>query len=51
VNSTVGPSFNENFTEKSTYESHKQCIRPTNFDVNAVESEFQRYPNSGFTIS
>ena len=29
VNSVVGPSFNENFAEKSTYRSRKQCTGPT----------------------
>ena len=40
VNSAVEPNFNENFIEKSTCKSHKQCIKPTNFDANAAESEF-----------
>ena len=29
VNSTVRPSFKENFTEKSTYGFCEQCIGPT----------------------
>ena len=29
VNSIMGPSFNENFAEKNTYESREQCTGPT----------------------
>ena len=39
-------SFNKYFAEKSTYVSCKQYMRPTNFDANVAESEFQLYPNS-----
>ena len=39
-------SFNEYFAEKSTYVSCKQYMRPTDFDANVAESEFQLYPNS-----
>ena len=39
-------SFNEYFVEKSTYVSCKQYMRPTDFDANVAESEFQLYPNS-----
>ena len=30
MNNIMRTSFNENFTEKSTYESHEQCTGPTN---------------------
>ena len=39
------PNFNEYFAEKSTCGSCKQYMRPTDFDANVAESEFQLYPN------
>ena len=46
MNRTVGPSFNENFAEKSTCGSYEQYTGSIDFDANAVESEFQLYPDS-----
>ena len=38
VNSTVGPNFKDNFVEKSTCGSYKQCMKPTELDAKAAES-------------
>ena len=50
MNNVVGPSFNENFAEKSTYGSREQCTGPTDFYANVVESEFQLYPDSHLVL-
>ena len=39
MNSVIGPSFNENFVEKSTCGSHEQCTRPIELDANATKKE------------
>ena len=38
VNSAVESNFKENFVEKSTYGSYKQCIEPIELDANATKS-------------
>jgi len=40
VNSTVGPSFKENFVENNTCGSREQCTGPTDRDANALKNVF-----------
>ena len=40
MNSVIGPSFNENFAEKSTSGSHEQCTGPTDFDAKQLKGTF-----------
>ena len=43
MNSTVGPSFEVIFIEKSTCGSHEQCIEPTKIREMQLKSIFQHY--------
>ena len=45
VNSTVGPSFEVVFAEKSTYRFREQYTRPTEEREMRLKSVFQYYPN------
>ena len=47
----MGPSFEVVFTEKNTYGSHEQCMRPTEKRGTQLKSAFQHYPNIHFEQS